>query len=58
MREGANVINVAMGVVKIVYHQVLDVCCFFHTLDIIGDKFKMHILTSFVSYWVSLFVRT
>ena len=26
MREGTNVNNVAMGVVKIVYHQFLDVC--------------------------------
>ena len=58
MREGANVNNVAMGAVKIVYHQVLYVRCFSHTLGIIGDKFKIHILTSFVSYWVSLFAHS
>ena len=36
MREGANVNNVAIGVVKIVYYQVLDVRCFSRTQDIIG----------------------
>ena len=55
MRDGASVNNVAIGVVKIVYDKVMDVRCFSHTLDIVGDKFKNPFLASFSSYWVSLF---
>ena len=55
MRDGASVNGVAMDVVKIVYPDIMDVRCFSHTLDLVGDKFKTPILASFCSYWISLF---
>ena len=33
----------------------MDVRCFSHTLDIIGDKFKTALLATFSSYWISFF---
>ena len=45
----------AIGVVQIMYPKVMDVHCFSHTLDIVGDKLKKPLLASFSSYWISLF---
>ena len=55
MGDGASVNGAAMRIVRVVYPQVMDVRCFSHTLDIVGEKFNAPILTSFISYWVSLF---
>ena len=33
----------------------MDVRCFSHTLDIVGNKFKTPLLATFSSYWISLF---
>ena len=48
MRDRASVNNAAMRVVSIVYPNVLDVGCFSHTLDIVGEKFKTPVLSLFV----------
>ena len=58
MRDGASVNGVAMDVVKIVYPKIMDVRCFSHTLDLVGDKFKTPLLASFCSYWISLFAHS
>ena len=58
MRDGASVNGAAMRIVRVVYPQVMDVRCFSHTLDIVGEKFKAPILASFMSYWVSLFAHS
>ena len=58
MRDGASVNGVAMDVVKIVYPKIMDVRCFSHTLDLVGDKFKTPLLASFCSYWISLFTHS
>lgn len=55
MRDGASVNNLAMGVVRMMYPNIMDVRCFSHTLDIVGDKFKTPILSS---YWISLFAHS
>lgn len=55
MRDRASVNNAAMRVVSIVYPNVLDVGCFSHTLDIVGEKFKFS--ADFV-HCGSLFSRT
>ena len=47
VRDGARINNVAIGVVQIMCPKVMDVRCFSHTLDIVGDKFKTTILTIF-----------
>ena len=33
----------------------MDVHCFSHNLDIVGNKFKTPLLATFSSYWISLF---
>ena len=55
MRDGASVNNCAMQTVKVVYPQIIDIRCFSHTLDLVGDKFNAPVLTTFISYWISLF---
>ena len=55
MRDMASVNNVAMRVVSIVYPSVLDVGCFSHTLDIVGEKFKTPVLSTFCTMWLTLF---
>ena len=47
--------NVAMHVVKIVYPLVFDIGCFSHTVDRVGEKFKVPHLHEFITYWISLF---
>ncbi len=54
-RDGASVNSCAMRTVKVVYPQLIDIRCFSHTLDLVGDKFNAPVLTTFISYWISLF---
>ena len=55
MRDRASVNNVAIRTMKIIYQNSLDIGCFSHTLDLVGDHFKLPNLTEFVSAWVTLF---
>ncbi len=55
MRDGASVNSVAMRTVSVVYPSVIDVRCFSHTLDLMGNKFNTPTLTTFISHWISLF---
>ena len=55
MRDGASVNEGAMRVVSVVYPNVLDVRCFSHTLDLVGDKFDLPTLVEFSTAWISLF---
>lgn len=55
MRDRASVNNVAMNTVNIVYPNVLDIGCYPHTLDLVGEKFNSPILDTFCSLWISLF---
>ena len=55
MRNRASVNNVAIRTMKIIYQNSLDIGCFSHTLDLVGDHFKLPNLTEFVSAWVTLF---
>ena len=47
--------NVAMRTLKVVYSSLLDVGCFAHSLDHVGERFKILIADKFATYWVSLF---
>ena len=47
MRDRAAVNDVAMRTIKILYNKVLDVGCFSHTLDHVGEKMKTPILEDF-----------
>ena len=47
---------IALQTLKIVYPQLIDVGCFSHTLDLVGEKFCIPCLSSFTVWWVSLFL--
>ena len=55
MRDRASVNNVAIRTMKIIYQNSLDIGCFSHTLDLVGNHFKLPNHTEFVSTWVTLF---
>ena len=55
MRDCASVNDVALRTLKVIYPALLDVCCFSHTLDLVGNKFCTTHLTDFSTAWVSLF---
>ena len=57
MRDGASVNSVAMCTISIVYPNVLDVRYISHTIVVVGGKFKTPVLSSFVSFFISLFLR-
>ena len=44
-----------MKIIKIIFPQILDVGCFSHTVDLLGDKFMTPTLDEFISAWVLLF---
>ena len=49
MRDRASVNNVAIRTLKILYPNLLDIGCFSHTLDLVGDHFKLPQLTEFLN---------
>ena len=55
MRDRASANGVAMRTIQIVYSKVLDVGCYSHTINLVGEKFRTPNLDSFVRLWVSLF---
>lgn len=59
IRDGAAVNKVAMQHVStIMYHNLLDVICMSHSLDLVGQHFDTPILAEFLQWWVSLFSRS
>lgn len=44
MRDRASVNDVAMRTIRVVYNQLLDVGCFSHTLDHVGERMNTPIL--------------
>ena len=58
MRDRASVNSVAMRILSIVFPNVLDIGCFSHTLDHVGEKFKTPILDEFIKVWINMFSRS
>ena len=58
MRDRASVNTVAMRTLGIVFPQVIDIGCFSHTLDHIGEKLHTPILDEFIKMWINLFSRS
>jgi hypothetical protein len=58
MRDRASVNDVAMRTVKVLYNHVMDIGCFSHTLDHVGERMQTPILDEFVKAWVSLFAHS
>ena len=55
MRERASVNQVAMQTVNVIYPKTLDVGCFSHTIDLVGQQFHTPHLNEFVCTWINLF---
>ena len=46
--------NFALRTLKVVYPNIVDVGCFSHTIDHVGEKFETPVLDEFISAWISL----
>ena len=55
MSDRASVNGATMRTVKVVFPKVVDVRCFSHTVDCVGNHFNISILKRFLQLWNSLF---
>ena len=55
MMDGASTNSVVVRTLAIVYPNMLDVNCFSHTLDRVGEHFDISVLNEFISLWISMF---
>ena len=55
MRNRASVNDVAMRTISVLYNNMMDVGCFSHTLDRVGENMNTQILEEFTKAWISLF---
>ena len=55
MHDRAATNNIAMRTLKVIYPSVVDIGCFSHTLDLVGEKFCTPHMNDFVSSWVTMF---
>ena len=58
MHDHASVNDAAMRIVKVIYPDLLDVGCFSHTLDLVGEHFHIPTVSEFGALWVSLFAHS
>ena len=58
MHDRASNNTVAMSTVKVLYPDILDVGCFSHTLDHVGETFSTPTLNEFVTNWLTLFAHS
>ena len=54
MQDLASVNGVAMRTIQIVYPNMLDIVCYSHTIDLVGEKFRTPNLDTFIRLWVSV----
>ena len=48
MLDMASSNNVAMRTIKVLYPNVLDICCYSHTIDHVGGRFETPTLEEFI----------
>ena len=58
MRDRAAVNGVAIRTLNVIYPSLIDVGCFSHTLDNVGDKFNTPTLDRFFKHWIGMFSRS
>ena len=58
MRARATSNEVAISTIKQLYPNILDIGCFFHTLDNDGGKFNLMILEELIRLWIRYFAHT
>ena len=56
MHDRAACNGVALRTLKVVYPMLVDVGCFSHTLDLVGEKLSIPHLSASTVWWVSLFL--
>ena len=55
MRDQVSSNNVAMHTLSVVYPNLLDIGCYSHTIDHVGEHFQTPVLDEFSKLWISLF---
>ena len=55
MRDGASVNQAALNIVSFIFPNVVNVVCFSHTLDNVGNHFEIPTLKEFGSLWIRMF---
>ena len=58
MRDRAATNNVALRTLKVLYPYLIDIGCFSHTIDHVGEKFETPVLSEFISAWINLFAHS
>ena len=58
MRDRASINNVATRTLRIVYPNIVDIGCFSHTFNLIGEKFVTPVLLEFMTSWISLYAHS
>ena len=58
LRDCVSANGVAMRTIQIVYPNTLDIGCYSHTIDLVGEKFRIPNLDTFICLWVSLFAHS
>ena len=54
MHDRASANGAAMRTVKVIFPMVVDIGCYSHTLDLVGEKFDLPVLDEFIRLWISL----
>ena len=55
MRDRASTNTVALRTMKVIYPYLIDVGCYSHTIDRVGEHFHLPNLSEFIMAWISLF---
>jgi len=55
MRDQASTNNVAMQTMKVVYPNLIDIGCYSHMIDQVGNLFNTTTLNEFMSAWIGMF---
>ena len=58
MHDRASTNSVAMATLRVLYPEILDVGCYAHTIDHVGERFSTPTLSEFVTAWINLFSRS
>ena len=58
IHDRAYVNSVAMRTISVVYNQVMDIGCFSHTIDLVGEHMRTPVLDAFSKAWIALFSRS
>lgn len=58
MRDRASVNTVAIRTLGIVFPKIVDIGCFSHTLDHVGENLNTPILDEFIKVWINMFSRS